>query len=208
MGIRLHPRNSQARAEAKAAGQKRYLTGNPCPNGHLAERYTSTGSCCKCIEESTKRQAGVGYFKKRYETNKAEILAAQRTRNVERSEYICKKAKQWAALNPEKVREIKIRSKAKRRASEGEFRASDVKGLMRIQRGQCACCASTLSRTSFEVDHIIPICRGGTNFIGNLQLLCPACNRRKSSRLPVEFRARILPRMLGHEVGDARPKAA
>jgi hypothetical protein len=26
--------------------------------------------------------------------------------------------------------------------------------------------------------------------------------------LPVEFRARILPRMLGHEVGDARPKAA
>lgn len=208
MATRLHPRNSQARADAKASGRKRYFTGNACPNGHVAERYTSTGSCCQCIEESTKRQADGGYFKKRYEEKKVEILAAQRAKNSERSEYVCQKAKAWAALNPERVREIKLRSKAKRRSSSGVFSTSDVKDLMRIQRGECACCSTKLSVTGFEIDHIIPICRGGTNFRGNLQLLCPRCNRRKSSRLPIEFKARILPRMLGHEAGGSRNKAA
>ena len=31
----------------------------------------------------------------------------------------------------------------------------------------------------FEVDHIIPRSRGGTDHIDNLQLLCTHCNRTK-----------------------------
>lgn len=36
------------RAEAQAAGLKRYFTGAPCANGHVAERMTSTFACLKC----------------------------------------------------------------------------------------------------------------------------------------------------------------
>ena len=32
----------------------------------------------------------------------------------------------------------------------------------------------------FEIDHVIPICRGGNNEIENLKLSCRPCNRRKN----------------------------
>lgn len=36
------------RAEAKAAGLKRYFTGGPCKNGHISERTTTDGQCAVC----------------------------------------------------------------------------------------------------------------------------------------------------------------
>jgi hypothetical protein len=33
-------------------GLHKYFTGNPCKNGHLSERYTSSGGCLKCIDEA------------------------------------------------------------------------------------------------------------------------------------------------------------
>lgn len=36
------------RAEAKAAGLKRYFTGKPCKHGHIAERIMSDMSCLEC----------------------------------------------------------------------------------------------------------------------------------------------------------------
>ena len=38
----------------------------------------------------------------------------------------------------------------------------------------------------FEVDHMIPQSRGGTDHIDNLQLLCGFCNRTKGNR-PQEY---------------------
>jgi hypothetical protein len=34
--------------EAKARGLKRYFTGEPCPSGHIAERYCCGGTCVVC----------------------------------------------------------------------------------------------------------------------------------------------------------------
>ena len=42
---------------------------------------------------------------------------------------------------------------------------------------RCACCGKTdRSRISFQVDHIIPMNRGGKSTLGNLQILCRRCN--------------------------------
>lgn len=41
-------------AAAKAAGAPKFNTGRPCRNGHLADRYTQSGSCQQCIAESNK----------------------------------------------------------------------------------------------------------------------------------------------------------
>ena len=38
---------------AKKQGLKRYYTGKPCPNGHIAERFV-TGKCVECNRERNK----------------------------------------------------------------------------------------------------------------------------------------------------------
>lgn len=34
--------------DAKAAGLKRFMTGRACRNGHVAERYVTSGACVEC----------------------------------------------------------------------------------------------------------------------------------------------------------------
>jgi len=40
------------RSDAKAQGLSKYFTGVPCRNGHVAERYTQSGTCQDCIRTS------------------------------------------------------------------------------------------------------------------------------------------------------------
>ena len=54
------------------------------------------------------------------------------------------------------------------------------------QEGRCAGCRMDFPFKIFEVDHVIPQSRGGTDHLENLQLLCPHCNRIKGDR-PQEY---------------------
>lgn len=44
---------------------------------------------------------------------------------------------------------------------------------------RCRECGASKDETSLEIDHIVPVARGGTNDINNLQTLCRVCNRMK-----------------------------
>ena len=54
------------------------------------------------------------------------------------------------------------------------------------QEGLCNGCRTEFPFRIFEVDHIIPQSRGGTDHLENLQMLCPSCNRIKGDR-PQEY---------------------
>jgi HNH endonuclease len=53
--------------------------------------------------------------------------------------------------------------------------------------GFCAYCrtAESLTATTFEFEHIIPLSAGGETAFDNLCLSCPSCNRYKASRQTV-----------------------
>lgn len=48
------------------------------------------------------------------------------------------------------------------------------------------CCRECQSTTDLEIDHVVPISRGGSGEIENLQVLCRSCNRKKRSRVSAE----------------------
>ena len=63
--------------------------------------------------------------------------------------------------------------------------------------GKCRCCGKQLVREHYgkdnldgawEVDHAIPVSRGGTDNIENLWPMCPECNQRKGDQTWNEFK--------------------
>lgn len=55
--------------------------------------------------------------------------------------------------------------------------------------GLCGICCRPVSADAFDLDHIIPVARGGYHVPGNLQPAHPACNNWKRDRMPAHARA-------------------
>ena len=62
--------------------------------------------------------------------------------------------------------------------------------LMRRQGNTCVYCGYRRTAPSFDIDHMIPVVRGGSNHISNLQVICRPCNQRKGLQTDQEFRTR------------------
>lgn len=123
--------------------------------------------------------------KARYIANKpAERARQDRWLNKNRDHHrqVCR---DWAKRNPLKTRALVAKRRALLRGNGGSYSAADVANLMQAQNGLCNVCYCGLG--DYHVDHVIPISRGGINEAGNLQLLCPTCNRSKGNKLPHEF---------------------
>ena len=91
----------------------------------------------------------------------------------------------------EGVRFSRRLAKSRRRArlrDAGVFRVTnrDIERMRFRQSGLCAYCPEGLSKA--ELDHVVPIARGGSHGVGNLVLTCPACNRSKNARTVMEWR--------------------
>lgn len=82
-------------------------------------------------------------------------------------------------------------TRARRAKAPGKHSAADIEALRIRQEGLCAACMDGL-HDGGHVDHVIPLARGGTNFVGNIQLLCASCNLLKHVLLPIEFKWRVL----------------
>ena len=72
------------------------------------------------------------------------------------------------------------------------------KRVMSRQQWRCMYCGGRRKTENFEIDHIHPVSRGGSNQESNLQALCGPCNARKGAATDEEFRRRyaeLLPRL-------------
>ena len=88
--------------------------------------------------------------------------------------------------DPERYRNYCRNARARRAAAEGSFTCEDLASIRRSQNDRCVYCSSVLNGAG-EVDHIVAISKGGSNWPSNIQLTCRGCNRRKHSKSSDEF---------------------
>jgi 5-methylcytosine-specific restriction endonuclease McrA len=60
--------------------------------------------------------------------------------------------------------------------------------LLKKQYGfQCPMCGKSEPQIKLSEDHIIPLTKGGSNYIENIQPLCRSCNSKKNTKI-IDFR--------------------
>lgn len=195
------------RAEAKTAGKTNYFTGKPCKYGHVAQRQTVNGMChaCRAVKEPIWKEKYRARMLARDRAYKQENHAEIRVKNIARYAANAEKmrerrreyyrlnfeqqreyARNWRILNPIQHRAQESVRRARKKASGGSYTQGQIASLSKLQRHKCACCADSIKK-EFHIDHNVPLAKGGSNDISNIQLLCPPCNRRKSDKDPLEW---------------------
>ena len=71
------------------------------------------------------------------------------------------------------------------------FSPTDRTTIYNKNKGRCAICGKFVPYDLFTVDHIIPLAKGGTNDLENLQCTCKTCNLIKQDILPQDLMEKL-----------------
>lgn len=133
------------------------------------------------IRERQRKRAAANPEKNR---NRVKAWAAENPEAVKRTH------RKWVLANPEKIAANDRKQRARRLGAEGSHTAAEILDLFKRQHGKCAYCRISL-QNGYHADHVVPLAKGGSNWITNIQLTCPDCNFRKNRADPIDFARRL-----------------
>ena len=88
--------------------------------------------------------------------------------------------RRWVQANPEAHAAHKHRRRTRKTGAGGSFTAAEFKALIRHYGGKCLCCGRT--DVKLAADHVVPVAKGGSSNIDNIQPLCKSCNSSKGTQ--------------------------
>jgi 5-methylcytosine-specific restriction endonuclease McrA len=130
-------------------------------------------------------------YKEQY-PDKVRQTEAQRRQKEERKEY----QRRYREANAERLREYDRRynrerseikaahshnRRTRKKQAEGTFTAEEWEALKQQYHYSCLCCGKQEPEIRLEPDHVVPLAKGGSNWIANIQPLCKRCNDRKKT---------------------------
>jgi 5-methylcytosine-specific restriction endonuclease McrA len=137
----------------------------PCKKCGSLDRRPN-GNCRPCNTESARQWRA---------KNRARIQIYNKTRNATTWTKTKNRvrATEWTKNNPASVHN----KRAKSLGVEGTFTNDEWKSLCLKTGKKCLKCKD--DKSTLTVDHVIPLSKGGTNYIENIQPLCKKCNSQK-----------------------------
>lgn len=136
------------------------------------------------------------YRKRYYAQNRERVLAAFKRWSSENRERRCEysrqyrianleavkeRARRWCKAHPDLVVQYATRRRIRLANAEGSHTHQEWLAVVWAQQFCCAHCGSYELLTR---DHIVPITKGGSDYISNIQGLCRSCNSRKKDKMP------------------------
>ena len=148
---------------------------------------------CKACRTEDAKDYMPAYLRAYYKAHREQIKASanryykehgeeirERVREYQRAdpEANRRRAVQWQKDNRERHNEHCRVRRHKKRSNGGSFTVDQWLDLCAAYDFRCACCG-VLEQT---VDHVIPVTKGGSSFIENIQPLCKSCNSSKGTK--------------------------
>lgn len=90
-----------------------------------------------------------------------------------------KRRERWAAKNPDARASISRRRYARSRGAKGDCSLAAQRMRIEVWGWRCWICSDAYD----QVDHVIPLSRGGSNWPANLRPICSCCNKIKAGRV-------------------------
>jgi 5-methylcytosine-specific restriction endonuclease McrA len=123
-------------------------------------------------------------------TNPEKVRERRRKHREANKERLAETMKEWSKANRHLLRVHEKRRRDRKRGAEGSHTYAEIMALGERQGWRCAYCPADIS-AGWHEDHVMPIARGGTNWISNIALACQPCNQSKHARDPAEWMQEI-----------------
>jgi 5-methylcytosine-specific restriction endonuclease McrA len=150
-----------------------------------------TAQCREClkrisrerpVDKESQRAAG-----KRYrERNRERVRESQRRYYENNHERVLQTKRTHYEANREAWVTYVRNRRALQRSAEGTHTLAEVRKMLDDQGGVCAYCECEIG-DSYQVDHMVPLSRGGRNDWTNLAVVCEWCNNSKNAKTTEEF---------------------
>ena len=120
---------------------------------------------------------------------KSKLKHKDRIKESARQYYLNNKDKQylytrdWRRRNRARSVQQVIKRISRLRGAEGSYTFEEWELLKKKHDFRCLYCGRQEPVIKLTRDHIIPITKGGSNYISNIQPLCGSCNSRKFNHL-------------------------
>jgi 5-methylcytosine-specific restriction endonuclease McrA len=116
-----------------------------------------------------------------YQKNKQKILARARSWKNANISNVLNYSKNYSKIHYQEKRVHNAKRRALIAGSSGNINLAEWENLKRFYDYKCLSCGKQEPEILLTYDHVIPLSKGGSHTISNIQPLCGSCNSRKNN---------------------------
>lgn len=155
-------------------------------------QYKKTDKYADYRKQYTEKHPGVERMRssRYYHKNRDAVLEKKRVDNINRPEHYRNQRRKSYLKDTRAAYERAKRRRLRKLSAPGSHTRSQWIKLCQFYDHRCLCCGRQEPEIKLTADHVVPLARGGSDNIANIQPLCSVCNSRKHART-VDYRKEI-----------------